>query len=63
MMGDLREIQLEPDMYREVEFLFDYRSPCSAINYAKSPALGPYFDHLWPNRKRKRFFEKQNTID
>ena len=27
MMGDLREIQLEPEMNPKVEFLFDYGSP------------------------------------
>jgi 2-hydroxychromene-2-carboxylate isomerase len=31
MMGDLREIQLEPDMNPEVEFLFDYGSPFSYL--------------------------------
>ena len=30
-MGDLREIQLEPDMNPEVEFLFDYGSPFSYL--------------------------------
>ena len=31
MMGDLRVIQLEPDMSPEVEFLFDYGSPFSYL--------------------------------
>src|SRR6266851_771093 len=31
-MGDLREIQLEPDMNPEVEFLFDYGSPFSYLS-------------------------------
>jgi 2-hydroxychromene-2-carboxylate isomerase len=31
MMGDLREIQLEPDMNPEVEFLFDDGSPFSCL--------------------------------
>jgi 2-hydroxychromene-2-carboxylate isomerase len=31
MIGDLREIQLETDMNREVEFLFDYGSPFSYL--------------------------------
>jgi 2-hydroxychromene-2-carboxylate isomerase len=30
-MGDLREIQLEPEMSPEVEFLFDYGSPFSYL--------------------------------
>ncbi len=30
-MGDLREMQLEPDMNPEVEFLFDYGSPFSYL--------------------------------
>src|ERR1700720_1301459 len=35
MMGDLREIQLEPDMNPEVEFLFDYGSPFSYLANAQ----------------------------
>jgi 2-hydroxychromene-2-carboxylate isomerase len=31
MMGDLREIHLEPDMNPKVEFLFDYASPFSYL--------------------------------
>ena len=31
MMGDLREMQLEPEMSPEVEFLFDYGSPFSYL--------------------------------
>jgi 2-hydroxychromene-2-carboxylate isomerase len=31
MMGDLRKIQLEPDVNLEVEFLFDYGSPFSYL--------------------------------
>jgi 2-hydroxychromene-2-carboxylate isomerase len=31
MMGDLREVHLEPDMNPKVEFLFDYASPFSYL--------------------------------